>query len=109
MGHASAEGFAEAVTEGTATLRQALAAHIRGNFFPALPIGYIDVAEQVLDALAEAGVTWEGDDDPTVWQRTIDLPRLNPMPRRATIHDDGTGTATVGALFEALRLEAFLD
>jgi hypothetical protein len=110
MGNTTTQGLAEAVAEGIASRRQALTAHVTTGFFPPLPREYVAVAEAVLDALEDAGVV-EDDDlgwdviDPSVWQRDIDLPALNPMPREARVYDDGTGTATVAALFRALRLE----
>lgn len=49
MGNSQSEGYAEAVQEGTASLRAAVSANLTGNHYPPIPQGYV---EPVLEAIA---------------------------------------------------------
>ena len=53
MGANYAAGLAGAVTDGLASLESGIAAHLAGNMFPALPLGYVQPIIDALLALAE--------------------------------------------------------
>jgi hypothetical protein len=94
-----AAGLAEAVHDGTANLRQALAAQLQGNFFPPLPLAYID---PIIEALTACN---EGD-----WERAIILSDdLNPLPRVAEINEEGQITIKAGNLVDITRTGAFIE
>lgn len=50
MGRASAEGFAEAVRDGTTTLDSALSWHLSGNHYPPIPQMMIPACKLAIEA-----------------------------------------------------------
>lgn len=80
MGNLNAEGFAEAVSEGYASLRQAVAANLTSNHFPPLPRDYV---EPVVTAILLVN---EGHDP---YETTVSLPvDIEPRPRIGLSTDD---------------------
>lgn len=72
MGNLNAAGFAEAVREGYGSLRTAVAANLRSNHFPPLPLDYVEPVVEAIEA-AQDGVDF-----------VILLPGdINPVPRAA--------------------------
>jgi hypothetical protein len=99
MGSTYASGMAEAVAEGYATMRQAIAAHVMGNFYPALDREYVELAIVALDA------AYEGD-----WHAEVVLPEgLRAVPREAFIGEDGDVVVEAGTLIRILRLDPFTE
>jgi hypothetical protein len=78
MGSASADGYAEAVREGYASLRGAIAANLTSNHYPPLPVAYVEPIILAIDAVT-------GGSRDTL----IVLPEgLNPLPREAHWSDE---------------------
>ena len=100
MGHNYAAGLAEAVTDGDAALRTAIGANLQGNFFPPLPLDYV---EPIIDAIEAAQ-----DED---FDRMIRLPGdINPVPRDAEPVDEllGGWEVRAGTLLEATHSWPFV-
>jgi hypothetical protein len=80
MGNVNAEGFAEAVAEGYASLRQAVAANLQSNHFPPIPVAYVDPVISAIDAA--------NDDDST---------RLIPLPDNLAYWHEGRDVLVIPA------------
>jgi len=102
MGANYAAGLAEAVTDGLASLESGIAAHLAGNMFPALPLGYVQPIIDALLALAEG--------EP---ERLIGLPGdLSPLPVDAEVDDSNEFfpgyVVRADVLIDITRTEPFL-
>lgn len=70
MGATQAQGMADAVSEGLATLEQALTYHLRSNHYPPIPFEMVPVAIAAIEAYNDGdydrqitlpdGVSWRG-------------------------------------------------
>jgi hypothetical protein len=89
MGRHNAEGFAEAVAEGTCSLRAALSWHLTSNHFPPVPTSMIEPCLEAIEACNEED-----------WEREIALP--------GAITFRGVRTAPANAIVEAHHLDSFL-
>lgn len=85
-----AQGYADAVAEGTVTLEVALAAHLQSNHYPPLPTSLVAACIAALEAAA--------DDD---WGRLVALPDGLQLRDRDAVPAD--------ELIEAAHLSAFLQ
>lgn len=56
MGNLQADGYAEGVTEGWATLRDAIAANLQSNHLPAIPLDYLEPVMKAIEAYNEGDV-----------------------------------------------------
>lgn len=83
MGRMGAEGFAELVEEGQATLEASLVWHLQANHYPPVPTAFLPVA---LEAIERAQ-----DED---WDHVITMP--NDV------------TLSVGEIVDGLHLESFV-
>jgi hypothetical protein len=94
MGNMQSMALAEAVKDGTASLRQALAIQVQSNFYPPLPAEYIDLGMKALE-------------DPNSFIR---IPAdLDPKPRAAW-EDVEEGWLVDGwTLINIMHLEPFMD
>jgi hypothetical protein len=101
MGNMQSMALAEAVKDGTATLRQALVIQVQSNFYPPLPAEYVDLGMQALAdpnaviqipndlepkpraAWQEPARTWEDSPDGSVWMvdgwTLINIMHLEPF------------------------------
>lgn len=97
MGYTYAAGLADAVTDGYASLNQALSIHLSGNFYPPLPTDYVEPIIEALTAVAGG--------DP---ENGIALPEgIQPVPRLAW-EDNGTIYVSAIDLVEITRAEPYL-
>ena len=103
MGHLQAAEFGAAVAAGQIQRRVALEWHITANHFPPLPIGYVDVAETVIDRLDGQYPEFVDFDE------LVPLPDLEVLPREVEIGDDGVARARLGTLVEILHLDGFIN
>lgn len=78
MGNMHASEYANAVSEGWASLGQAIAMNLQSNHFPPLPLDYVAPIRAAIDAANEGE-----------WDRMISLGDVDPHPRAATETDDG--------------------
>lgn len=90
MGHMHATEFASAVEDGTVSLDQALAWHLRSNHFPPVPLTMVPVCAAAIEAV--------NDDD---LGREIDLPD--------GVTFRGASRTTAHAIVESHHLHAFLN
>lgn len=82
MGNTQADGFAEAVREGYASLRQAIAANLTSNHYPPLPTTYVSPIIEAIYAVENPFETGGGYEE-------IGLPAdIMPRPRLAWWEDD---------------------
>jgi hypothetical protein len=104
MGRMGAVAMAEA-TRDNGMRRAGLEWHIRANHFPALPMAYVDVAENLLDWL-------EGQHPMGDWaEQMIDLPfGLDVLPRGTEWNEDEeVAQCAAGTLVDALHLDGFIE
>jgi hypothetical protein len=100
MGANYAAGLAEAVEDGLTNLRPAIAAHLAGNFYPPLPLDYVEPVVEAIDRAI--------DED---FDRMIRLPGdINPVPRTAEAVDEllGGWEIRAGELLEITKCWAFV-
>lgn len=102
MGSEGARGFAEAVKDGSASLRAALEWHLAHNHYPPHPTILIPVAEKAIELANKA---WNDDlpegDIYIIWETQIDLPE--------GVEFQGSPTVSVTEAIESMHLQAFLD
>lgn len=97
MGNQTAQAIAAEVGNSI-NLEAAIGWHLSGNFYPPLPGDYVEPLSKAIDAV------WE--DEPN---RTIILPRMNPIPRIAVEQEDGTHTIRAIDLIDVCRAWAFIQ
>jgi hypothetical protein len=77
MGRANAEGMADAMREGYASLRQVIAWHLSANHYPPVPVAMIDPCIEAIEAGNEddydrpiplpEGISWRDQDEAPAW------------------------------------------
>lgn len=97
MGSATTQGLADTVTEGIGSLDQAIAAHLQCNFYPPLPLCYVDPLIRAIHA-AEEGDPYCG----------IILPNALALPRTAEKDTDGTWWVSAQDLLDTCHAWEFV-
>ena len=101
MGNMQATAAAEAVAEGTVTIRQALELNLQSNHFPPIPVVYVD---PILEAIAAVEEGYH--------QRPIPLTAVEStgmLPREARVDEEGRMVVEAGVLLDITHAWAFVD
>lgn len=94
MGALGAMGMADSVSEGYASLSQAMTWHLRNNHYPPVPLEMVDVCIEVIKHV-------NAEQHDTDWDMTVPLPE-GVLWRHQT-------EAPLWAIVEAHHLEAFIE
>jgi hypothetical protein len=89
MGTTGAMGMADAVNDGSVSLRAALSWHLTSNHFPPLPSAWVESALKVIDHANE------GD-----WESMVTLPEAGRFSEQSY---------SVGELVDRFHLDAFIE
>lgn len=99
MGSMQATAYADAVSDGTASLRTAIFCNLRSNHYPPLPGAYVDVVLAAIDAYYEDG-----------YRAVVTVPaEVDPKPREGRRNDDGSVDVMAGVLLDITHSWSFVE